>query len=126
MNQVKTDCSSIEKLHNEWLMSLCAYEEELLHIDAITKQLQKSTLDLHYQQCLTEYRNQIVLQSGLMAKLRDEVQEWNKIFLHREDKKLITLSEIIQNNRIRDKVRKAEQSIFTLKYQVNKLLSLAS
>jgi hypothetical protein len=126
MNHVKTDISVLEKSHTEWLSNLCAYEEELKHIDAITRQLQTSVNDLHYQQHLRELRNEILLQRGLVTAISDEVIEWRKMFSEREDKKMISLAELIQNNRLRDKVRKTEQSVFMLKYQVNKLLSKAS
>ncbi len=126
MNTVKTDKSKFEKLHNEWLTNLCALEEEMLHTDSVTKQLQKTVNDLQYQQHLNQLRNQILMQMGVLRGLTDEILEWRKTFIEREDKKMITLQELIQNNAVRDKVRKAEQAVFLLKYQVSKLLSLAS
>jgi hypothetical protein len=44
----------------------------------------------------------------------------------RNEKNVVSLEYLIENNRFRDKIRKAEQAIFMLKYQVNKLLSIAS
>jgi len=126
MNTIKTDKAVFEKLHNEWLAGLYASEEELLHADVVTKQLQNTVNDLQYQQHLNELRNQILLHIGLMRALSNEILDWRKTFIEREDKKLITLQELIQNNALRDRVRKTEQAAFLLKYQVNKLLSLAS
>lgn len=126
MNNVKTDISILENLHNEWMANLYAYEEELTNIDSITKQLQSSVNDLHYQRHLNDLRTEILLQRGMITALNNEVKEWKKMFSEREDKKMITLSELIENNRMREKVRKTEQSVFMLKYQVNKLLSKAS
>lgn len=126
MKTVKTDKSAFEKLHNEWLTNLYALEEELLHIDSVTKQLRNTVNDLHYQQHLSELRKSILMQTGMLRSLTDEILEWRETFIKREDKKLITLQELIQNNALRDKVRKTEQAVFLLKYQVSKLLSLAS
>ncbi len=126
MSKVKTDKSAFEKLHNEWLTNLYAMEEELVHTDSVTKQLQNTVNDLQYQHHLNELRNQILMQTGMLRALTDEILVWRKTFIEREDKKMITLPELIQNNAVRDKVRKAEQAVFLLKYQVSKLLSLAS
>ncbi len=126
MNTVKTDKVVFEKLHNEWLAGLYATEEELMLLDTVTKQLQNTVNDLHYQQHLHHLRNQILLHLGLIRALSSEIMEWRKTFIERQDKKMITLQELIQNNAVRDRVRKSEQAAFLLKYQVNKLLSLAS
>lgn len=126
MKAVKTDKSALEKLHHEWLSNLYALEEEMQNIELTTKQLQKTINDLQYQQQLNLLRNQILMQIGMVRVLTEEILEWRLAFIHREDKKMITLQELLQNNLMRDKVRKAEQTAFLLKYQVSKLLSLAS
>ena len=126
MNTVITDKCKIEQSHNEWLTCLFACEEELLHLDAVTHELQKSVNALALQPHLHQLRHEILLQRGVIEKLNEEVMGWAKTFSGREDKKIISIQELIQNNKVRDKVRKTEQNIFMLKYQVNKLLSLAS
>jgi hypothetical protein len=39
---------------------------------------------------------------------------------------IMAFTEVIANNHLRDKIRKAEHSVFYLKHHVNKLLSMAS
>ena len=126
MIPVKTDKNTLEKIYNEWVGSLLAYEEHLQNIDSITAQLQRSVNDLHYQQDLRELRNEIVLQKNIISVLSEEVLQLKKRFNERDEKQVINLSDLIENNRFREKIRKAEQSVFMLKYKVNKFLSIAS
>ena len=126
MNMVKTDEHALEKLHNEWIGNLLAYEEHLQNIQAVCSQLQSSVNDLQFQHELQQLRIEIVLQKSIISVLNEEVLQLRKRFNERDEKQVINLADLIENNRFRDRVRKAEQSVFMLKYQVNKFLSIAS
>jgi hypothetical protein len=115
-----------EKLYNEWISTLLAYEEQMKTIDSVSRQMQMSVNDLHYQQEVQQLRNQILLQKNILGVLSSEVLQMRKSFSERNEKNVVSLEYLIENNRFRDKIRKAEQAIFMLKYQVNKLLSIAS
>ena len=126
MNMVKTDEHALEKLHNEWIGNLLAYEEHLQNIQAVCSQLQSSVNDLQFQHELQQLRIEIVLQKSIISVLNEEVLQLRKRFNERDEKQIINLSDLIENNRFRERIRKAEQSVFMLKYQVNKFLSIAS
>lgn len=126
MNRVKTTAPVLEKLHNDWIDGLLAYEEQLQNIDTITAQLQSSVNDLHFQRELQQLRSEIVMRKNVVSVLCDEVIHLKKIFENSHKKQNITLDVLIENNRFREKIRKTEQSVFMLKYQVNKFLSIAS
>jgi len=126
MIPVKTDEHALEKVHTEWIGSLTAYEEHLKNMDAITSQLQRSVNDLHYQQELRQLRSEIVLQKNVIAVLTEEVVKLRSAFKERNEKQVTTLADLIENNRFRDKILKAEQAVFLLKAEVNKFLSIAS
>lgn len=126
MNPVKTDETLFVKLHNEWISNLYAYEEQLNQINTITRQLQSTVNDMQYQRQLHQICTEIILQKNVVNILTEEVLLLRKRFNEQADKQIITLADLMENNRYRDKLRKTEQEIFMLKYQVNKLLSLAS
>ncbi len=126
MNRVKTTAPVLEKLQNDWIDGLLAYEEQLQNIDTITAQLQSSVNDLHFQRELQQLRSEIVMRKNVVSVLCDEVIHLKKIFENSHKKQNITLDVLIENNRFREKIRKTEQSVFMLKYQANKFLSIAS
>ena len=121
-----TTMSTIEKRYNEWLENLSAFNEHLQRMESVSAQLQSSVNDLHFQQELRDIRNEIVLQKNIVSVLSEEVLQLKRRFNERDDQQTITLSELIENNRFRDKVLKAAESVFMLKYQINKFLSIAS
>lgn len=117
---------AFERLYNEWISTLLAYEEQIRTIDVIIKEMQMSVNDLHYQQEVKHLCNQVVLQKGILGVLSDELMLLRKKYSEQNNNGIMQLADLVENNRFRDKIRKAEQSIFMLKYQVNKLLSIAS
>lgn len=123
---VKTNEFKLEKLHNEWLNNLSAYLKQLQNIDSITRQMQISEQDLITQIDLKQLRNTILLQKSVVNSLANEVVEIRQSCIKENVDKIITIGILVTNNNLRDRIRKAEQSVFTLKYQVNKLLSKAS
>lgn len=126
MNTIKTEIASIDRAHDEWISNLFSYEEQLGIIDSITRQLQTSINDLSYQRDLQQLRNKIVMQKAIVSELTVEVTSFANQYADRVKSEPLTLSDLIAKNRMRDKLRKTEQSVFMLKYQVNKLLSIAS
>jgi len=126
MNTVRTSEHAIEKLHNEWVGNLLAYEEELNLINVVTRQLQSTVNDLQFVEELHQLRTEIVFQTSAVEALSLEVSELRKRFAEHDDRKVLNIADLIENNRFRDKLRKTEQQVFMLKYQVNKFLSIAS
>ena len=122
MKTVTTE-TTLEKRYREWLENLDAFKEHLLKIDNVSLQLQSSVNDLHFQRELSEIRNEIILQKKIVSALSEEVLQLKE--KHGEQKSN-TLSNLIENNRFREQVRKAGESIFMLKNQLNKFLSIAS
>lgn len=126
METIKTTEGPFEKLHNEWIGSLLAYEEHLNNTQAVTKQLQSSVNDMQFKQQLSQLRTAIEAQKTALGELSKDIQKLRRKFAGRAEKKVIPLDDLIENNRYREKVRKSEQAVFLLKYQTNKLLSIAS
>ena len=121
-----TSIPTIEKRYDEWISNLLAFNEHLQTMDSITAQLQSSVNDLHFQRDLRELRNEVVLQKRIISVLIEEVLQLKRRFNERGEKQIITLPDLIENNRFRDKVLKVAESVFMLKYQINKFLSIAS
>lgn len=126
MDTIKTTESSTGKHHTEWLSSLHAYMEHLQNMDGVTRQLQLTVHDLYFQRDLQRVRTEIVLQKNVVNQLQNEIEQAYQRYLLSEDKQLITIGDLIERNRLRDKILKTEKTVFMLKYQVNKILSLAS
>lgn len=126
MDIIKITETGLEKLHTEWLTSLDAYAEHLQNMDSVTRQLQQTVHDLHFQRNLQQVRTELVLQKNVVSELNHEVTEAYQRYLQQKDKKLITLADLIENNRLRERILKTEKAVFILKYQVSKILSLAS
>ncbi len=125
METVKTK-SKTEKLFNEWIGNLLAYEEELQCLQDVGSQLQSSVNDLQFQRELQHLRNEIVLQKNIVRILSEEVLQLKKRFHERDEQQAITLSDLIEKNKVRNNMLKAAESVFMLKYQINKFLSIAS
>ncbi|HLP51087.1 MAG TPA: hypothetical protein VK154_09410 [Chitinophagales bacterium] len=125
MEPVNTE-HTLEKLHNEWLGTLLAYEQHLNSTEAVTNQLQSSVNDMQFQRELQQLRTEIVNQKNTITALSSDIMQLRNRFSARDEKKVISMADLIENNRFRDKVRKSEQNIFMLKYQASKLLSIAS
>ena len=121
-----TSIPTIEKRYDEWISNLLDFNEHLQTMDSITAQLQSSVNDLHFQRDLRELRNEVVLQKRIISVLIEEVLQLKRRFNERGEKQIITLPDLIENNRFRDKVLKVAESVFMLKYQINKFLSIAS
>lgn len=79
-----------EKLYNEWISTLLAYEEQMKTIDSVSRQMQMSVNDLHYQQEVQQLRNQILLQKNILGVLSSEVLQMRKSFSVEEPVKLTT------------------------------------
>ncbi len=126
MNTDSTDGPVFDKLYKEWSTTLLAYKEELQTLDNVIGQMQSSVNDLHFQQEVKQLCTRIVLQKNVLGVLSEEVIQLRKKYAGRDEKNVVPLADLVENNRFRDKIRKIEQSIFMLKYQVNKLLSIAS
>lgn len=126
MDTVKIKETGLEKLHSEWTSCLSAYSENLQFMDGLTQQLQSTVHDLLFQRDLQRVRTELVLQKNVVEQLNNEVSALHQRYLQKEDKGLLTLADLIENNRLRDRILKTEKAVFVLKCQVSKILSLAS
>jgi len=66
------------------------------------------------------------MQKNVVNILSEEVLTLKRKFSKGDAQNVITLELLIENNRFRERVLKAGEIIFMLKYQVNKFLSIAS
>ncbi len=126
MDTVKITETGVEKLHSDWLSSLHAYTEHLQNMDSITRQLQSTVYDLHFQRDLHALRTELILQKNVVGELSHEIITRQQRSLHQEGNQLLTLADLIENNRLRDRILRTEKAVFILKYRVSKMLSLAS
>ena len=116
-----------EGLYNEWLNNLSMYQQELEHLEELVIKANRGIqLDASIE--LDALKELIATQHKTLADLTIEVLHKRKQVkvkgeLHQG---VIAFSEVLMNNQLRDKIRKAEHSVFYLKYHVNKLLSIAS
>lgn len=125
MLPVKTNIEAFQKLHLQWLNSLEACAEQLHSLDSITRQLLRSNEEDTDEKALAELRNNVLLQAGVIKEMTEEVMRLNKKFCETKSDNTITMGDLMDNNRLRDKIRKLEQHIFTLKNRVNQILSLS-
>lgn len=124
MEQAKDYNLYLKKLHNEWLSNLDEISEYLRGIDVATFEMQASTREIEILADLILVRNAIVLEKNEVNELRIEIMNHYKRVISRRGK--ATISALRDDAGIRKKIGKIEQSVYMLKYQVNKLLSLAS
>jgi hypothetical protein len=115
-----------EAIQFEWESNLKAYQEDLGSLDSLTAQLHITIHDVDFQTEIKTLRNNIFLHKKVIAELLKEQQTLIALLKEKSRMRALTLSDLIEKNRLREKVRKAEQTVFVLKYRVNKLLTVAS
>ena len=123
---METNNTHNDRVAAEWLTSLQLCVEHLQSVESVTRQLHTSVNDLQYQQHLQQLKNNIVVQRNIIKQLNDEVLKFEELNYMNNNAQPFDLAFMIAKNRIREKIRKAEQNVFLLKYQANKLLSIAS
>lgn len=119
-----TNNHPVKQLHKQWIITMEAYLEELQQLDSLVKTLVPTAYDVEDHLSLLGLRNRTLLQKGLFAELIAEVHTMAAATDGTD--KVVTINQIIANNKLRDKILRAEQTVFQLKAQVNHLLSKAS
>lgn len=123
---IQIELNTYTDLHNEWVGSLLAYEDELRNIRHHIAQLQSSVNDFQFQHNLHELAHEVDGMKMDMDELSKEVLCFrNKVAKQKSDTGVMFVT-MLENNRLREKIRKAEQAVFMLKFQLGKFLSKAS
>ncbi len=118
--------NATERRYIEWLVGLEASLEQLQYADSVSKQIQHAVQDLSFQGEISSLRNKILMQKNVISSLVSEVMTAQSNYSVVPDKTEITMGRLIADSHLREKVLKAEQAVFMLRYQVNQLLSKAS
>jgi hypothetical protein len=116
------DNTVFQSRFNQWISSLHAYNEQLQNISAITKQLAGHYDHTDYFNEVRWLQNEIVLKQRVIESLTEEVMQLTE----QQNFEPITVGFLLVNNKLREKIRKAEQDVFILKFKVNQLLSSPS
>ncbi len=122
---MKTHKSSNEQLYRQWNTNIRDYIGELTNIDSIALQFQQQVYDMPFWQKLMEIRNQIVWQKKVLSMLSAELVRQLKD-IKNTGMKSVTIGQLIERSKMNEKILKAEQDVFYLKYQVGHVLSEAS
>lgn len=104
---------------NQWISSLHAYNEQLQYIGSIAGQLTHSAGETDAPLEVRQLQNDIILKKRVIEMLMQEVIQLNE----QQNFETVTVGFLLANNKLREKIRKAEQDIFVLKFKVNQLLS---
>lgn len=130
MSLIKTNETLLNALYYEWLNNLFAYNQQLQSlesaIDAIVKGIDSGLLDFEFRSNLQEIKADLYAEKCEIDRLSEHILAKREKVAKGEPDGIIAFNEVLENNHLRDRVRKAEQTAFYLKYQVNKLLSKAS
>ena len=121
MNTKKTKEVALANLHNSWLLSLATYNLHLEQINQLVTKLEMYIKDQYDFKQIKIIQNKINQEKIISKTLILEIKKLKEHFLKRSERNLITVSDLIENNRVRDKVRKTEQTVFMLNNEVNKL-----
>ena len=123
MEPAKENHNPVTQLHKQWIITMEAYMDELQSLDSVVRTLVPSAYDVEDHLSLLGLRNRILLQKSLFAELLAEVKTMQA---EATDDTVVTIGQIMANNKLRDKILKAEQTVFELKARINQLLSKAS
>jgi len=128
MKTTGTNETLLEGLYYEWLNNLVMYQQELGYLQQLLTKgsyreiqadaaIESDALRelIHAQQNTIEDLATEVMQKRGQLKMADDLPDG-----------VIAFAEVLKNNQLREKIRKAEHTVFYLKYHVNKLLSIAS
>jgi hypothetical protein len=126
MSLIKTNEMLLNGLYYEWLNNLIAYNQQLEGLESIIGEFEQGVIDFAFRSQLQQIKEGLRAEEHEITVLSDLVLAKREKVAKRKSDNIISFAEVIENNHLRDRVRKAEQTAFYLKYQVNKLLSKAS
>jgi len=129
MITTRTNETLQEGLYHEWLNNLAMYQQELWHLEEMltgTGHGKRMRIDTSIE--LEALYELMETQHKVIAELSEEVLKKMQQLKPAEGnyQGVIAFAEVLRNNQLREKIRKAEHAVFYLKYHVNKLLSIAS
>jgi hypothetical protein len=116
------------QLYHEWLNNLSMYHKQLEHLLKLVTGANNHGIQLDASIELEALADLIKVQQqqieGLSAEVMLKIKHLKPVDEANEG--IIAFAEVIINNQLRERIRKAEHSVFYLKHHVNKLLSIAS
>ena len=118
-----------KRLYHEWLNNLSMYQQELKHLQQLVNQSAYKSLQPDASIELDALTELIQAEEVVIEALSAEVMKKHENAVLKDielNNHVMDFAEVIKNNQLREKIRKAEHSVFYLKYHVHKLLSLAS
>ena len=128
MITTRTNETLMDGLYHEWLSNLAMYQQELEYLEQLVTRNTNRDIELDASIELEALHELIEAQQKVIEGLTTEVLQKHEQLNaeHELQEGVIPFSEVLKNNQLREKIRKAEHSVFYLKYHVNKLLSIAS
>ncbi len=128
MNTTGNNETIQQGLYYEWMNNLSMYLQQLRHLDEQVDKKAYNRVSLDTAIELDALKELINVQQLIIEELASEVQHrYNQLANAEQSQKgVISFNEVLRNNQLREKIRKAEHSVFYLKYNVTKLLSIAS
>lgn len=116
---MKTDEITVKDPRIDWLQALYACDEQVAGLADMLLQLVKCTGNDGYSGSL--YQEVDTLQLRL-RQLQLEIER-HEPPTHNREPMQITIGEVLAMNRLREKVRKMEQSVFMVRYKVSQFFS---
>lgn len=114
-------------LYNEWMSNLLAYTEQLDNVEANINQLLYTVVYGENEVFLRYLKTETTQVKACMKTVLEEVESAAQQFKSPESGTIhVTVGEMMLRNRLRDKIRKLEQTTFLLKYRLNQYLSKVS
>lgn len=112
-------------LYANWIASLSSYADELQNLKLTVQQLiRQSTTEDSID--LQNLERDISINLQFLEVITNEVNELRSRFHDSSEEKQLTMTEMFARNRVREKIRKLEQSCFMIKYTTNKYLQKVS
>ncbi|MFN8298680.1 MAG: hypothetical protein U0T75_06200 [Chitinophagales bacterium] len=116
---MKTDKATVRDPRADWLQALTACEQQIVNMASVLRQVVIATGNDGYSGGLYEEVDTLHLRLGQLVQ-EIEQQEWPALT---DSPMQITIGEVLAMNRLREKVRKMEQSVFLSRYKVNQFFS---
>lgn len=126
MEFMHVDNDKMHKQHVEWMSNLIAYDVELSNLKQILTQLSYSGGDFGFGY-INNIKGQVELEQKHIETLLVEVELIKNYFQKKyaSDLEGFNMGDLVNNNRLREKIRHCEQLVFLLKFQVQQILKAA-
>ena len=124
----ETDETLQGRMYYGWLNNLVMYSQQLEQLRGMVNGANYKNLQVDasierdaLKELISTQQTEVDDLIACIMKKRAQMQT-----VYASPKGIIPFAELIKTNELREKIRKSEQSVFYLRYQVNKLLSIAS